>query len=91
MDDYEDREQRHHDARMARLAKEKETLDALEKEVARLTECLHRHRCHPDYLYQVAPTHSELSREWWHDAGWEPNPEYQAAPGDECWRRRRTP
>ncbi len=61
----------------------------LQMEVVRLTAVLHANRRHPDWLYTVAPTHSPLSRQWWQDAGWEPNPEYPCAPGDECWRRRK--
>lgn len=56
-------------------------------EIARLTAALHANRCHPDYLYSVSrgDIHPFFVQ------GWEPNPEYQAAPGDECWRRRKEP
>jgi hypothetical protein len=65
-------------------------LNERDAEIARLTAALHANRCHPDYEYttgiDVGGIAAVLA-----ESGFEPNPEHQCAPGDECWRRRRTP
>lgn len=58
-----------------------------DSEMARLTFALHANRCHPDYTYIVVPISGSGFYEPSLD-GWERNPEYKAAPGDECWRRK---
>lgn len=68
-----------------------ETVSKSFEEVARLTAALHANRCHPDYVYLIKHI-GDKDCELLADLGlfeWERNPEYVAAPGDECWRKRK--
>ena len=59
-------------------------------EIDRLTAALHANRCHPDYTYIIFPK-TEIPVLYALEAGgWEMNPEYSAALGDICWRRKKT-
>jgi len=65
----------------------KPELANLAAEVARLSAAMHRARVHPDFTYFVAPS-GQMTGVFSADLGWEPCPEADVAPGDECWRRR---
>ncbi len=60
-------------------------------EIRRLTTALHANLCHPDFAYIVCPPESIAISVQWKEIGWEPNPEYPCAPGDQCWRRKKEP
>ena len=62
--------------------------DNLMEEIDRLTIALHTNRCHPDYLYFVVTIENSPMLPW-EKMGYEHNTEYQAAPGEKCWRRRK--
>lgn len=82
------------------LESEKATL---ETELARLTTALHAAKAHPDYTYQVVPKGGMRracqpggwttfdGKNQLNAKDWEPCPEADIVPSDECWRRRKRP